>query len=925
MIHRSCRKCQAPLSEGTSHAFCAACLLEQGPFPAESEAVRASKPKSNRFNVPSLEGLAACFPQLELLDLIGAGGMGAVYRARQKALDRMVAVKILPTEVADDPTFAERFTREAKTLARLNHPNIVTLYEFGQSGDWFYLLMEYVDGINLRSAIQTEVLEPTEALGVVQSICDALQYAHEEGIVHRDIKPENILLDQRGRVKIADFGLAKLLDDSNVDVTLTQSQQVMGTWYYMAPEQWERPHEVDHRADLYSLGVVFYELLTGQLPIGRFALPSEKKPLDPQLDAVVLKALEREPTQRYQHASDLKTDLQSDRQRPPFVNAFVDPSGSADVGPEKQQQPDAGSNESKTVPSKEQEGIGSDLQGVASLKSIPFTLWWQGSEYGSGLARFTETHLVLEYQLTWSVYMVDFGSTKPGFYETGIPWNRLRDIDHRTRAWGDRLTLSCDSVLAVRDIPGCKQGSIELHIKRSYREPTVEAVSWMRGQVASAPTGESQATQQQSFHQEIGRSEPAAAESEIERPLDKIAWSMMAMGVAMLGMAGWGAFVDNEFISKSATPWLWLQGWCVLVGGIATMTRASLLVSRIGAVAMLIPISSWAFIVGIFLAIWYFNTAKQGQGVGEFVEARRRTPRLLHRWLRGGIRQSTEIPDTLFGAAASLGILSSTLFFAVGSFLIVMSTRFPDFWTQNALSINALAVPGLVFSMVGSFLILRKQAYGFALASVILGMIVLSLPQLFLLPISIWTLAVLLKRDTRRWFQTTPAGGPAFADDPANVAATQQINLKSQDMPPRISSAPYGLMSLGLLAVAALSLLLPIVSGLLLWDDWLVGGSATPAIRPEHAQASWTILVLGILPFAISSLLCICILGVSAYLTLTDRSPTAARVGAVVAMLPFHLGTIIGFPIGILIFWRLRNETGSLPESQHMQIPPTTI
>ena len=194
--------------------------------------------------------------------------MGAVYKVRQRMLDRVVALKILPLEISRDPTFAERFTREARALAKLTHPSIVTVYEFGEMDGLYYLLMEFVDGVNLRQAIQAESLGPAEALAVISQICGALQYAHDEGVVHRDIKPENVLLDTRGQVKIADFGLAKLLGLSPIEVTLTATHQVMGTFHYMAPEQLERPLEVDHRADIYSLGVVFYELLTGELPLG---------------------------------------------------------------------------------------------------------------------------------------------------------------------------------------------------------------------------------------------------------------------------------------------------------------------------------------------------------------------------------------------------------------------------------------------------------------------------------------------------------------------------------------------------------------------------------------------------------------------------------------------------------------------------------
>jgi len=259
---------------------------------------------------PAAAELAPHFPELEIIELLGQGGMGAVYKARQRKLDRLVALKILPQEWSCDPAFAERFTREARALARLNHPQVVAVHDFGEAGGHYFLIMEFVDGGNLRQFLTAGPLQPWQALPIVGQVCDALQYAHEQGVVHRDIKPENILLDKRGHVKIADFGLAKLVRRSASELTLTGAGQVMGTLDYMAPEQRNSPQAVDHRADIYSLGVVFYEMLTGELPLGRFTLPSQKIPVESRLDDVILRALEPEPDRRYQRISAVKADVE---------------------------------------------------------------------------------------------------------------------------------------------------------------------------------------------------------------------------------------------------------------------------------------------------------------------------------------------------------------------------------------------------------------------------------------------------------------------------------------------------------------------------------------------------------------------------------------------------------------------------------------
>jgi hypothetical protein len=233
--------------------------------------------------------------------------MGCVYRARHRQLGRDVALKILAPGL-EDAQFEERFLREARAMARLDHPGIVRVHDFGRSAGRWYLTMEFVAGTNLRQLMQDGRITARMALALIPQLCDALQYAHDQGVVHRDIKPENILVDGDGRVKVADFGLAKVLG-KELEPGLTNADQVMGTLQYMAPEQMHGSRDVDHRADIFSLGVVFYEMLTGQLPIGTFEPPSRRAPVPAGIDAVVSKSLERAPERRYQHAVEVKTDV----------------------------------------------------------------------------------------------------------------------------------------------------------------------------------------------------------------------------------------------------------------------------------------------------------------------------------------------------------------------------------------------------------------------------------------------------------------------------------------------------------------------------------------------------------------------------------------------------------------------------------------
>lgn len=302
----ACQRCGAELHATTAQGLCPKCLLAFAALPTEAEASAAMP------GTPGLEDIAAAFPELEVLELIGRGGMGVVYKARQKSLNRLVALKLLAPERVQEPLFAERFTREAQALATLSHPNIVTVHDFGQASSFYFLLMEFVDGVNLRQAMSAGRFTPEQALAIVPPVCEALQFAHEHGIVHRDIKPENLLLDKDGRVKIADFGIAKLLDhDGSGDAS-----QPVGTPRYMAPEQGDSAARIDHRADIYSLGVVLYELLTGEAPGKNVLPPSQRVQIDVRLDEVVLRALNEKPELRWQTAHELKTQVETLTQRP---------------------------------------------------------------------------------------------------------------------------------------------------------------------------------------------------------------------------------------------------------------------------------------------------------------------------------------------------------------------------------------------------------------------------------------------------------------------------------------------------------------------------------------------------------------------------------------------------------------------------------
>lgn len=413
-------------------------------------------------HIPPVEALVAAFPGLKIEHLIGHGGMGVVYQARQVNLDRRVALKILSPSLSRDPAFAERFLREARALAKLSHPNIVTVFDFGQSEGFYFLTMEFVDGVNLRDTIAASSLTSSEALSIVPQICDALQYAHDAGVVHRDIKPENILIAKNGSIKIADFGLAKILDPTTEQFTLTGTRQVMGTRNYMAPEQIEHPDVVDHRADLYSLGVVFYELLTGELPLGRFSLPSEKSAtVSSQLDDVVMRTLEKDPGRRFQQASQIKTACESCAVGSPESSRTSEASKAAN-------QFNATTN-SVELPSS-----------VPICQSFPVTLGdvFGGLACGYGIMRGFETHLEMEYEIRDSVVDHKWGS-----HQIQIPLERIAWIRMHQGWFFTFVEVQANQIQWVSEIPSSKQGKFLAYLKKSDRESAEQLVNYVQAQI----------------------------------------------------------------------------------------------------------------------------------------------------------------------------------------------------------------------------------------------------------------------------------------------------------------------------------------------------------------------------------------------------------------------------------------------------------
>lgn len=264
-------------------------------------------------------------------EVIGQGGMGVVYKGIQVSLQRPVAIKVMKCGSGGHYGFEDRFRREAQAMAQLNHPNIVTIFDYGHLGsEYLYFIMEHVDGTDLAEVMRSGGMTPQLTVLLLPQICQALEYAHSRGIVHRDIKPANIMISRQGEVKVTDFGLAKKFDQFNSFIT--QTNMIMGTPEYAAPEQIDAHREVDHRADIYALGVMIYQMLMGHLPRGAWQPPSSKAGIDPRLDSVVVRAMMPDRNQRFQSVTELRRAFEA-ATAAPATAPLTGPTGTVPLSP----------------------------------------------------------------------------------------------------------------------------------------------------------------------------------------------------------------------------------------------------------------------------------------------------------------------------------------------------------------------------------------------------------------------------------------------------------------------------------------------------------------------------------------------------------------------------------------------------------------
>lgn len=310
----TCLTCGTPISTEVLGGKCPACLrkvaLAEPTLPEDTiEASRLSRRPSS-WEPPLVEDVEALLPRAfyTVESFVGRGGMGAVYKGTQTVLKRPVAIKIMRQDQAVDAEFRLRFLREAQMLARLSHPGIVNVIDCGEAGpDMLFIAMEFVDGANLMEVIRSGGVSEARALTVMKQVCEALQFAHTHGIVHRDIKPSNIILMRDGRIKLADFGLATQMEPEEGEEA--NADHAAGTPAYAAPEQFAAGQSVDQRADIYSLGVMIYQMLTGELPHGDWKPPSQAVAIDPAWDKIISQALQPLPQDRLSAAEAMQEML----------------------------------------------------------------------------------------------------------------------------------------------------------------------------------------------------------------------------------------------------------------------------------------------------------------------------------------------------------------------------------------------------------------------------------------------------------------------------------------------------------------------------------------------------------------------------------------------------------------------------------------
>ncbi|MBI5822275.1 MAG: DUF1080 domain-containing protein [Verrucomicrobia bacterium] len=284
---KQCPQCKTVYDADVPLGLCPACLLKHALEPEWLTGEAADLLGKTDLNSPVRGELASCFPELEILEEIGRGGTGTVYKARQKQLDRLVALKVIAPHIAQDPTYIARFRSEATAAARLNHPHVVQIYSAGEAKGLHYLVEEFVEGESLRQRLDRHGrMDPEEALAVCVYLAEALDYAwRETRLIHRDIKPDNILLSTKGVAKLSDLGLAKCVGEGASD--LTRSDLTVGTPHYISPEQARGEKGIDFRSDIYSLGCTLYHMLSGQRP---YEFAADESPM-----AVVVRQISEPP------------------------------------------------------------------------------------------------------------------------------------------------------------------------------------------------------------------------------------------------------------------------------------------------------------------------------------------------------------------------------------------------------------------------------------------------------------------------------------------------------------------------------------------------------------------------------------------------------------------------------------------------------